>query len=152
MDNVVSSSGHGSVGGLLRDTEGSWTAGFSRTIGTTDIYALQAELWAIHDGLIFTWSLGITQIQLQSDNLLVVNLLKNLTTALSSFSLIRAVVSLLHRAWLVDISWIPREGNSPTDWLAKKALESSCQPLILDFPPPDLFPLLLTDAYGTFLE
>ncbi|KAK8672907.1 hypothetical protein V6N13_111264 [Hibiscus sabdariffa] len=62
-DGVVSSSGHGSVGGLLQNAKGSWVEDFSRAIGMMD--ALQAELWAMHDDLIFAWSLDINQIQLQ---------------------------------------------------------------------------------------
>ncbi|KAL4377217.1 hypothetical protein GQ457_02G031220 [Hibiscus cannabinus] len=115
-DGAVSSSGHGAVGGLLRNAEGSWIKGFTRAIGMVN--ALQAELWAIHDGLVFAWSLGISQIQLQSDNLLAVNLLKSQDATSSSFTLVRAIATLLHRAWLVDISWIPSEVNNPADWLA----------------------------------
>ncbi|KAK8596587.1 hypothetical protein V6N13_001200 [Hibiscus sabdariffa] len=44
----------------------------------------------------------------------------------SMTALFLCVANLLHRAWMVDISWIPREGNGPADWLAKKALGSSC--------------------------
>ncbi|KAK9032604.1 hypothetical protein V6N11_056864 [Hibiscus sabdariffa] len=145
-DDVVSSSGNSVVGGLLRNADGSWVTGFSRAIWMTN--SLHAELWAIHDGLVFAWSLGINQIQLQSDNLLAVNLLKSQDATSSSFSLVRAIATLLHCAWLVDMSWIPREGNNPADWLAKKALGSSYCPLILDSPPPDLLPLLSTDAHG----
>ncbi|KAL4318563.1 hypothetical protein GQ457_18G005180 [Hibiscus cannabinus] len=148
-DGVVSSSGHGAVGGLLRNADGSWVMGFSRAIWMTN--SLHAELWAIHDGLVFAWALGINQIHLQSDNLLAVNLLKSQDATSSSFSLVRAIATLLHRAWLVDMSWIPREGNNPADWLAKKALGSSCRPLILDSPPPDLLPLLSTDVHGASL-
>ncbi|KAK8537368.1 hypothetical protein V6N13_042297 [Hibiscus sabdariffa] len=68
------------------------------------------------------------------------------------FSLIRVIVTLLHRAWVVDISWMPQGGNDPVNWLAKKALRSSCQPLILDFPLPDLLPLLSADMNGASLE
>ncbi|KAK8714947.1 hypothetical protein V6N13_042292 [Hibiscus sabdariffa] len=70
----------------------------------------------------------------------------------SPFSLIRVIVTLLHRAWVVDISWMPQGGNDPVNWLAKKALRSSCQPLILDFPLPDLLPLLSADMNGASLE
>ncbi|KAK9024509.1 hypothetical protein V6N11_004668 [Hibiscus sabdariffa] len=104
---------HGTVGGLLHNAEGSWVAGFNRAIGT--INALQTELCAIHDGLVFAWSFDINQIQLQSDNLLTVNLLKTQDATFSSFSLVHAIANLLHRAWLVDISWIPREGKSSAD-------------------------------------
>ncbi|KAK8573460.1 hypothetical protein V6N13_100254 [Hibiscus sabdariffa] len=79
------------------------------------------------------------------------NLLKNQNVTSSSFSLVRTIANLFHRAWLVDISWIPREGNSLADWLAKKALGSSCQPLILDFHPPNLLLFLSADAHGASL-
>ncbi|KAK8492940.1 hypothetical protein V6N13_135968 [Hibiscus sabdariffa] len=105
-DSVVTFSGHNSVGDLLRDAEGSWIARFSRAIGVTN--ALQADHWTIHDRLIFIWSLGINRLQLQADSLAVVNLLKDPLVASSSYSLVRAIAALFHRAWKVGISWIPR--------------------------------------------
>ncbi|KAK8677939.1 hypothetical protein V6N13_143458 [Hibiscus sabdariffa] len=56
-----------------------------------------------------------------------------------------------HISWTVFFA-IPREGNDTTDWLAKKALGSGCQLLILDFPHFDLLPLLSADTRGAFLE
>ncbi|KAK8657463.1 hypothetical protein V6N13_035698 [Hibiscus sabdariffa] len=80
--------------------------------------------------------------------------IKGFTAAVSTWNseLIRVIVTLLHRAWVVDISWIPRGENDPVDWLAKKALRSSCQSLILNFPLPDLLPLLSADMNGASLE
>ncbi|KAK8694079.1 hypothetical protein V6N13_071641 [Hibiscus sabdariffa] len=74
MNGAMTSLGHRSAGGLLRDAEGSWITRLSRAIRMID--ALQAELWATHDDLIFAWWLGINYLQLQTDNLLSVNLLK----------------------------------------------------------------------------
>ncbi|KAK8512476.1 hypothetical protein V6N12_075055 [Hibiscus sabdariffa] len=85
--------------------------------------ALQAKLWAIYDDHIFAWSLGISRLQLQTDNLMAENLLKNATATSNSFSV-----------------------------LAKKALGSSCQPLILKFSPPELLPLLSTDKRGASMD
>ncbi|KAK8560539.1 hypothetical protein V6N13_082976 [Hibiscus sabdariffa] len=77
--------------------------------------ALQAKLWAIYDDHIFAWSLGISRLQLQTDNLMAENLLKNATATSNSFSVVRAIVTLLQHAWVVDILWIPRAGNDPAN-------------------------------------
>ena len=45
-------------GGLVRDEHGNWVAGFTRHIGTTNIFA--AELWGLRDGLLLCRSLNIS--------------------------------------------------------------------------------------------
>ncbi|KAE8709018.1 hypothetical protein F3Y22_tig00110332pilonHSYRG00750 [Hibiscus syriacus] len=59
---VNTSNGKSSIGGFFRNDSGSWIFGFSRSIGIAD--PLQAEIWAIHDGLNIAWSLGIEFLQL----------------------------------------------------------------------------------------
>ncbi|KAL0009413.1 hypothetical protein SO802_010915 [Lithocarpus litseifolius] len=41
--------GHAGVGGLIRDSNGNWVQGFSKTIGTTSV--LMVELWALREGI-----------------------------------------------------------------------------------------------------
>ncbi|KAK8515780.1 hypothetical protein V6N12_075803 [Hibiscus sabdariffa] len=60
-DSSVSTiSSFGSAGGLIRNNEGNWLIGFNRLLGITT--PMQAELWAIHEGLLLVWSLGLERL------------------------------------------------------------------------------------------
>ena len=64
-DASVSSNPHfAGGGGLLRNSNGDWTRGFSHSIVSTSILA---ELWALRDGLIMARSLGIQKIIVNVD-------------------------------------------------------------------------------------
>ncbi|KAK8990803.1 hypothetical protein V6N11_028763 [Hibiscus sabdariffa] len=53
IDDVVSQSSHDcKIVGLIRNSTGEWLVGFAKAIGHSDI--LQAEIWAIYEGLILS--------------------------------------------------------------------------------------------------
>ncbi|KAE8722761.1 hypothetical protein F3Y22_tig00013680pilonHSYRG00053 [Hibiscus syriacus] len=63
VDGAVSQpSGEGAIDGLIRDNDGNWIIGFHKAVGILD--ALHAELWAMHDGLLFSWQQGFESFQL----------------------------------------------------------------------------------------
>ncbi|KAI8004358.1 putative ribonuclease H protein [Camellia lanceoleosa] len=51
--------------GIIRDSLGRWVAGFMRNTGTTS--ALEAELWALRDGLMLTADLHLLKIHVEAD-------------------------------------------------------------------------------------
>lgn len=53
-------------GGVLRTEEGKWVSGFTRNIGCCSVE--EAELWAICDGLEFTWMLRHKRVRLEVDS------------------------------------------------------------------------------------
>ena len=62
-------------GGLLRNSDGNWIRGFSRSMGTCS--SLMAELWALKDGLYLAKELGFSSIYIEVDAELIVGLLFN---------------------------------------------------------------------------
>ncbi|KAE8696095.1 hypothetical protein F3Y22_tig00110676pilonHSYRG00049 [Hibiscus syriacus] len=110
VDSVTSFS---SVGGVLRSHDGTWLSGFFKGIGVTD--PLQAELWGLYHGLCEAWRHGAELLQVQSDNVQAINLLKNQTAEDALILLVRSILQMCHRIWFVEFLWIPREGNIPTD-------------------------------------
>ncbi|KAK9019626.1 hypothetical protein V6N11_054141 [Hibiscus sabdariffa] len=141
-DDVSHQSGQGSIGGIICDPNGNWIARFHRSINYAN--ALQFELWAIHDNLLLAWSLGMECVQLQSNCLQAVSLTNAPDAAVCWNSIVRAIATLLNRAWVIDIIWIPRVANKLADLLAKMALGTSPRPTILDVPP-DITRLLSLD-------
>ncbi|PKI59521.1 hypothetical protein CRG98_020049 [Punica granatum] len=66
MDGISSGNpGVAGAGGILRDTDGNWIAGFAQKIGIST--AVTAELWAVLTGLEMVWRLGHRQVVLELD-------------------------------------------------------------------------------------
>ena len=62
-------------GGLVRDDQGEWIAGFTRYIGSTNSFT--AELWGLREGLILCCNLNIEALVVELDAQAVVEVLKN---------------------------------------------------------------------------
>ncbi|KAK8986158.1 hypothetical protein V6N11_082436 [Hibiscus sabdariffa] len=118
IDGSVSTiSSHGSAGGLIRDSEGSWLTGFNRHLGITT--PLQAELWAIHEGLLLAWSIGFERLQCQTDCAEAYNFITSSNANSSSLTLVRAISRLASRAWMMDFCLICRVANEAADSISK---------------------------------
>ncbi|KAK8626083.1 hypothetical protein V6N13_133735 [Hibiscus sabdariffa] len=72
---VCSRSNYARSDDVIRDSNGAWIAGFGRGIGIAD--AFTAELWAIYDGLLLAWQLGLDLVQVQSDCSKAISALSN---------------------------------------------------------------------------
>ncbi|KAE8698949.1 hypothetical protein F3Y22_tig00110597pilonHSYRG01147 [Hibiscus syriacus] len=129
---VATHSGDGSIGGVLRDSSGSWLGSFAKNIGVSTL--LQAELWTIYVGLQVAWDYGLEILQIQTDNKQVVHLLDDHNAITSSLSLVRAIINMRKRAWITDILWIPCEENQVADKLTTKTA------------PPHHFQLVIHDT------
>jgi len=112
--------GMAGVGGLLRDSSGSWISRFSLSMGITTNN--MAELGAMRQGLMLAWDLGFKFIQLEIDSMIV---LVWLTTTTSNFPpdvfpLLCDSRSLMERAWEVQVHHVYHEANECADVLAKR--------------------------------
>ena len=62
-------------GGVIRDSNGEWVAGFVRKLGSMS--SILAELWALKDGLLLARQLDILNVNIELDADLIVHLLNN---------------------------------------------------------------------------
>ena len=62
-------------GELIRDHNGDWVTGFSRSLGCTNIF--MAELWALRNGLILAKDLNLNSLIVELDAKSVVQLMNN---------------------------------------------------------------------------
>ena len=62
-------------GGIVRDDQGEWVAGFSRHIGSTNSFT--TELWGLREGLILCCNLNIESLVIELDAQAVVDVMKN---------------------------------------------------------------------------
>ena len=73
-------------GGVVRDEEGSWIAGFTRRIGVTTSF--EAKLWGLRDGLMLCSNLDISLLVVEIDAKTIVDALQNVDYANNAISLI----------------------------------------------------------------
>ncbi|KAE8693615.1 hypothetical protein F3Y22_tig00110796pilonHSYRG00006 [Hibiscus syriacus] len=110
----------GSIGGVIRNSNGEWITGFTKNIGTTSI--LHAELWSIYEGLLIARNLGIHRLWIQSDCSKVVKLVGESGSIDNHIPLLRAILKLRQSGcWVTKIQWISRNGNKIADRMAKLA-------------------------------
>ncbi|CAL9024261.1 unnamed protein product [Prunus brigantina] len=69
----VSDSGCIAAGGIIRNSDGIWIAGFSANLGHGEVFV--AEAWALYYGLKVAWQLGLCQLTVNSDYALVVDMI-----------------------------------------------------------------------------
>ncbi|KAL4333649.1 hypothetical protein GQ457_07G011020 [Hibiscus cannabinus] len=143
---INTGSGLGSIGGLFRNSEGSWMSGYGRSIGFSD--ALSSELWAIHDGLALAWNNGFHNLQVRSDCSMAISLIMNSDAAHSSHALVRAIVGFRRRSWSLDFTWVPREIIDRLILWQGKCHRTQFETLLFDQPPSCIHNLLTRDVNG----
>ncbi|KAI5336413.1 hypothetical protein L3X38_015680 [Prunus dulcis] len=119
----VSASGCIAAGGIIRNYEGSWIAGFSANLGHGEV--LVAEAWALYYGLNLAWQMGLRQITVNSDSALVVD--------------------------MINGEWVdshPMETNFAADFLAKMGHHKELGYHELSSPPDLMQPILDADKNG----
>ncbi|KAK4286480.1 hypothetical protein QN277_003031 [Acacia crassicarpa] len=119
---MVLSTSNAGCGGVLWDNCGGWIAGFSKHIGMCS--ARSAEEWAILEGLLLAWDLGLKRVIVESDAAELVNSLSGDYLGSDSLLVVR-IREMLARNWSSSICLIPREFNSLADTLAKWGLSKS---------------------------
>ncbi|CAN1147088.1 Putative ribonuclease H protein At1g65750, partial [Linum perenne] len=121
-ESVYKTSGNASAGGVLRDWQGRSIDVFAANLGTCSI--TRAELTRIIIGMERAWNVGIRDLEIQTDSLTAVGLLKNdEATDHQHASLIAQFIRLLDRSWTVMLKHIFREANHLVDAVAEKGHE-----------------------------
>ena len=142
--------GKASGGGLIRDHHGSWVKGYMRHIGFTS--SIAAEFWALKDGLMLASQLGITQLLVELDAKVVVDLILSSKSSNNSFSaLLNDCRYLLCQFNQVRINHDYREANRCTNHLAKGGCTLIVNFVVLDSPNSDELCIFLdSDASGLY--
>ncbi|KAE8729875.1 hypothetical protein F3Y22_tig00003096pilonHSYRG00043 [Hibiscus syriacus] len=108
--------GSAAAGGVLRNHNGDWIVGFSRSLGKCLV--LIAELWGAHDTLVHALRLGFKSVVIEKDNAEVVDIYNNLFDALAGNTLVDALKELRDQDWTTRMVRIKREINGVADKLA----------------------------------
>ena len=123
--------------------------GFLRRIGK--VSSLEAELWAIRDGLTLCTQLQIQELLIEFNAKAVISLVTCNKESFAQYApLIDDYRNLLQQHPLWKIQHCYRESNACADALAKKAVFSHLDFCILDTPLVELSQLLMQDLSGLF--
>lgn len=146
-DSALGNPGKAGGGGIIRDDQGNWVAGFSRNIGFSSSFI--AELWALRDGLSLCKSLNLNAVDIQIDAKAIVALLADPSYS-NSFAMpivddCKQLFSLIPH---VRIKHCYREANSYADCLARIGSSQSSVFILYNDPPVDLEELLSSDLAG----
>ncbi|KAK8552302.1 hypothetical protein V6N12_040906 [Hibiscus sabdariffa] len=144
VDGAVSVPSHeGRIGGLIRSSAGDWIVGFAKEIGRSD--ALQAELWAIFEGMSLAWEYGFVRLLIRSDSKQAVELVNSPIVGSSGLSLVRAIYRLRQQNWITEVKWISRVENHSADAVAKFVNPSDFSLHIYATPSLELDSLMRAD-------
>ena len=105
---------------MIHDCNGNWVKGYVRNIGVAT--SIIAEFWALRDGLILASQLGITQLIVELDTKVIVDLVLSINASNRAYaSLLNDCRFLLNHFQRVNINHVYWEANRCTDLLAKEA-------------------------------
>ncbi|KAF7838057.1 putative ribonuclease H protein [Senna tora] len=134
-------------GGVARDYLGNFLASFTKYLG--DCSVLQAELYAIANGLEVAWSLGFRKVVIESDSLTAVNLLKTpVRSTHPCAAILFRIQTLSAQDWLVSCVHVLREGNMAADAVAAHALTMLDNLAVFTMAPAFLTRWLKHDSDG----
>ncbi|XP_065636881.1 uncharacterized protein LOC136070625 [Quercus suber] len=113
---------------------------------------ITAEFWALRDGLILASQLGITQLRVELDAKVVVDLVLSRKSSNSPYSsLLNDCRFLLNRFQQVRLSHAFQEANCCADSLVKGVCYLLEDFVLLELPPNDRFYVMLnSDASGLY--
>ena len=135
--------GRTSGGGVIRDHNGKWLKGYTRSLGCTN--SCMAELWALRDGLLLARDMGLNSLIIELDALSVVLLTFNNTPNLALEPLLNDCRNLVREIPNKQVIHIFREANQCADAMAKLGASSTTSFVVFLHPPPVVERILADD-------
>ncbi|KAL4346505.1 hypothetical protein GQ457_17G015550 [Hibiscus cannabinus] len=129
--------GVASCGGVIRDSNGIWVAGFSKLIGCCSV--LEVKFWAIFEGLCCAKS---SMVIVESDNLDVIDVLSGTRRRTLYSSLLGSIKAVMEDNWCVVYRHVYRESNRVADAMTRLFSLNSFEPRIFLYPLDEVFVFL----------
>ena len=147
---VLGSTGLAGCGGIVRNNQGGWVAGFSRRIGVSNSFV--AELWGLRDGLIVCCNLNITSIIVELDAKAIVDIFQNSDYENGVVSpILEDCRQLMGRFQRIQFKHCFRQANRCADRLARMAADRNLDFISFESPPVDLVNVLEEDSNGMYM-
>lgn len=138
-------------GGLIRDEDGKWVAGFGRKIGKVDSFL--AELWALRDGLILCHQMNVAAVVIELDAKALVDAFTNPSYSnTGSSGLFDDCKQLVTHLPQCSIKHVFREANMCADQLARLGSLQALDFTLFSYPPVDIMKFYEADSQGLFVN
>ncbi|MBA0712173.1 hypothetical protein Golax_011291 [Gossypium laxum] len=105
------------IGEVMRGSSGGWLVGLKMTIGLIGI--LQVEVKAILKDIELAWNRGFRQVELESDNTMLNEFIRNGWASMSNVDEIKCIHDWCLKPWEVKFRHIQRDANKVADYIAK---------------------------------
>ena len=138
-------------GGLIRNEEGGWVAGFTRKIGITTSFL--AKLWALRDGLKLCVNRSILAVEVELDAKSIVDVVANAKYSnIFASALLDDCRHLIQQIPQIRFKHIFQEANRCADALARMGGLQEDEFIVFESPPVDISILLDFDLSGVYLN
>ncbi|MBA0743942.1 hypothetical protein Gogos_006591 [Gossypium gossypioides] len=107
------------IWGVVRGPNRGWMGGFEMMIGLSNIFQVKAR--ALFKGFKFTWAQGFCQVEIESNNALLIAVIQNRLAANSKYSEIRQIYEWCFKHWDVKFCQIMTDSNRMANRIAKEA-------------------------------
>ena len=145
---ALGSLGKAGGGRLIRNHNGDWVAGFSRSLGCTNSF--MAELWALRNGLILAKDLNLNSLIVELDAKSVVQLMNSDSSNMLMEPLLTNCSTLLKAIPNKRVEHIYREAIHCADALARIGARRNFSFVVFVEPPPMVEFLSASDKVNTF--
>ncbi|KAL5859212.1 hypothetical protein ACOSQ4_000508 [Xanthoceras sorbifolium] len=143
----ISDTGQIAIGGVLRDCNKRWLNGYAAAKGHGNI--VEAEIWAVLEGLNMAWIGGHKKVQINSDSKDAVDMIMGDCNANNPLLyVIQRCKELLSRDWNCMVINVYRESNYVADSLAKEGHCLGSDIVYFASPPPFVQQLYMRDVEG----
>jgi ribonuclease HI len=138
--------GRGSAGAIIRDYKGNFIAASTKNLPFV-ADPMMAEAYAVQEGLLLAQKFGCNRLIIQSDNMEVVDTMKEGGFSATSAAAIFYDCNIMAAGFVkVSFEHCPREANSVAHELAKDSFQSFSSCTWDDDPPSFILPLLINDV------
>ncbi|KAK8993915.1 hypothetical protein V6N11_008128 [Hibiscus sabdariffa] len=136
--------GVASCGGVIRNSNGAWIAGFSKFIGRC--YVLEVEFWAVFEGFRCAKRFNVYKVIVELDNRDTIDVLSSNGRRYLYSSLFGSIKAIADDNWCVEYRHVYRESNCVADAMTRLFPLNSFEPRIFLYPPDEVLVFLHDDC------
>ncbi|MBA0791477.1 hypothetical protein Gohar_016055, partial [Gossypium harknessii] len=118
---------------------------FSRLLGKEAIFKIETR--AILEGLRLAWKKGIHQLEVESDNVLLIETIVEGVAEDNQLMELRRIHQMVCRGWKVCFRHLPRTHNAVVDHMAKVMASRFTEIQVFEFPPHSMRDLVQEDYF-----
>ncbi|KAK8558769.1 hypothetical protein V6N12_042065 [Hibiscus sabdariffa] len=139
------SNGYGTCGGVAMNDHNHWLFGYAKFMGICS--PLEVELRSAYLVLMETLRHGYHQVAIEINSLEAIRFLRNDSLMDGCCFIMRYLLELLKRNWIVRLNHISRNLNKLIDGLAKLPITDSLVLTVFDTPPRSVLHILYAEAF-----